>query len=356
MKRIVVTGGNGAVGHAAVTMLRRLGHQVTVVGRSPVAGDSRYRQCDIFDAPALAACCRGADLVLNAAGPSSRIAARVAQAALYQAAAYVDVAGDPPLWRSIATDVTLSTALSQHSCLLGAGLTPGFAAMLPRYAAARLAYVTRVALYGGGIEIFTRTSAQDFIASLDPAREQGKAGWMIADGQLCRAPAQPAVSVPTAQRTFNALPYLSFELEQVAKQLSIRHLAAWSLVAEAQMLSACQQQEEQAIDALMHLSQQLTAQEGEQQHLLMDADGVMAGQSVRLRLQIRFDNSYRLTGSIAALAADQLLRQTTPGLTWLPAVVDSQTLLADLTRHGLLQQCRVDLSPIEQPVFTEGEL
>lgn len=355
MKRIIVTGGCGEVGRAAVAQLRSLGHQVVAIGRRARPEETDYQPCDIFDAAALAAVCQGADLVLNAAGPSSAIAARVARAALLSGAGYIDVAGDPPLWREIADDAGLQAALSHHPCLLGAGLTPGLAAMLPRYAAARLAHVSHITLYGGGIERFTAVSAADFIASLAPEQQQGRAGTVIVDGVMTRAAAQQRVKVPTSTRLFDALPFLSFELEQLARELGLRHLAAWSLVADAQMLMACQQQD-RAQAQLVERSAELAAAEGEQQHFWLQAQGTQAGQPVRLELRLRFANSYRLTGCVAALAADALLRQPTCGMKWLPQVLAIEPLLAALNHLGLLEQFSTEVQAAEPQPFTEGEL
>lgn len=355
MKHIIVTGGRGEVGRAAVALLRSLDYRVTVVGRSPGGLEADYRQCDIFDAQALADVCCGADLVLNAAGPSSLIGARVAQAALLAGADYVDVAGDPPLWREIAQDGRLQHALAQRACVLGAGLTPGLAAMLPRYALARLAHVSHITLYGGGIERFTAVSAADFIASLNPYQEQGRAGKVIADGEMQRASAQQRVKIPTAARPFDALPFLSFELEQLAGEFGLGNLAAYSLVADAQMLLACQQQDEAQAE-LVRLSTELAAAEGEQQHFWLQARGTQAGQPVNLELRLRFANSYRLTGSVAALAANALLRQPAGGLKWLPQVLTAEPLLNALHARGLLAQFTSSVLPAEQPQFTEGEL
>lgn len=356
MTRILVTGGTGEVGRAAVARLRASGYAVTVAGRRPAAQTADYLQCDIFDTSSLNAACRGADLVLNAAGPSSAIGARVARAALQAGAAYVDVAGDPPLWRELAEDAGLRDALSRLPCVLGAGLTPGLAAMLPRYALARLAHVSQIALYGGGIERFTAVSAADFVASLAPQQEQGQSGVALVDGELQRAAVRQRVTPPGSDRPFAALPFLSFELLALAREHGLRNLAAYSLVADSRLLLAAGQPGDDAQATLVALSEALTAAEGEQQHLWLQAEGIQAGQAVNLELRLRFANSYRLTGCVAALAAMALLGQPRAGLMWLPQVLAVDPLLTALDAAGLLLQFSSSISAADPLLFTEGEL
>lgn len=356
MSRIVVIGGRGAVGHVATTLLRQLGHEVTVAGRRADPHDPYYRQVDLFDAPALMDCCADADLVLNAAGPSSVIGGRVAQAALLSGKAYVDVAGDPLLWREIAQDAALTSPLSQSACVLGAGLTPGLSAMLPYYAAARLSHVARVNVYSGGIEALTHTSAEDFIVSLDPVREQGQPGCVLVDGAPVRGRTERQVSLPGVGRPFDALPYLSFELTRVAAELNIRHLAGYVLLADASLLMAGH--ESHAVEALVTASRAFAEQEGAQHYLVMDAEGIMAGQSARLRCAMHFDDSYRTTGGVAALTADHLLnaKASVTGLHWLPDVMDIETLLTRMTHHRIMTLSCDELIPGKTLEVMEGEV
>lgn len=72
--RTVLTGGTGVIGRAAVVSLRRAGHDVAVVTRSPRADrvaaslDVPTLRGDVLDRAALRAAFEGADVVVNLAG------------------------------------------------------------------------------------------------------------------------------------------------------------------------------------------------------------------------------------------------------------------------------------------------
>ncbi|MFW6291895.1 MAG: NAD-dependent epimerase/dehydratase family protein [Spirochaetota bacterium] len=73
--RIIVTGGTGNVGVAAVEQLAQLGHEMTVIGRSAnqdVPG-AVYRQCDISDYECLEDAVRGHDAVVHLAAHGSPV-------------------------------------------------------------------------------------------------------------------------------------------------------------------------------------------------------------------------------------------------------------------------------------------
>ena len=71
--RVLLTGGTGNVGKAAVAHLYELGHEVTVIGRSAQSGveNASYVQCDISDYDRLEEVMRGHEAVVHlAAHPS----------------------------------------------------------------------------------------------------------------------------------------------------------------------------------------------------------------------------------------------------------------------------------------------
>lgn len=71
--RIVLTGGSGVIGRAAVPVLRQAGHDVAVVCRSATSArrvtelGASPVHADIFDVASLTAACEGADAVVNLA-------------------------------------------------------------------------------------------------------------------------------------------------------------------------------------------------------------------------------------------------------------------------------------------------
>ncbi|ABS48257.1 MULTISPECIES: NAD-dependent epimerase/dehydratase family protein [Yersinia pseudotuberculosis complex] len=352
-KTILVVGGQGAVGQAAVTQLSQRGYRVITAGRREHPNHPHHIVFDLFDHKALADSCRQVDLVLNAAGPASDIEAHIALTALAEGKHYVDVAGDPVIEQTLLVPM----AASSSACVLGAGFIPGLAAMLPRYAVDCLSPVTQLTVYSGGIETFTPTSAHDFLSSQYTGRAQGKSGYVWYDGGLCKESMKKAVSIPTAQRLFDALPYFSFEHERLVTVHSLSHLAAYNLIADQRLLVGLGGEGGAAAQTLIAFSQQLTRQEGEQQHLFMVAKGLLAGQPAALQLQIRFTNSYQLTGTIAALAAHHVLCTHRVGLYWLTDLLPIKVLLSQLNELALFSHfhihCQLDNNAVN---FQEGAL
>ncbi|AHK18531.1 saccharopine dehydrogenase [Yersinia similis] len=352
-KTILVVGGQGAVGQAAVAQLSKRGYRVLTAGRREHPNHPHHIVLDLFDHKALADSCRQVDLVLNAAGPASDIEAHIALTALAKGKHYVDVAGDPVIERTLLVPM----AAASSACVLGAGFIPGLAAMLPRYAVECLSPVTQLTVYSGGIEAFTPTSAQDFLSSQYTDRAQGKSGYVWYDGGLYKESLKKAVSIPTAQRLFDALPYFSFEHERLVTVHSLSHLAAYNLIADQRLLVGLGGEGGAAAQTLIEFSQQLTRQEGEQQHLFMVAKGLLAGQPAVLQLQIRFTNSYQLTGTIAALVTHQVLCTHRVGLYWLAGILPIKVLLSQLNELALFSHfhihCQLDNNAVD---FQEGEL
>ncbi|TDB59446.1 NAD-dependent epimerase/dehydratase family protein [Photorhabdus khanii] len=353
-RKILVIGATGAVGRSVVAALNQLGYQVSGAGRRPCAELADYHQIDLFDEKALTELCQPFSLIINAAGPASQIQDRIARAALASATDYLDVAGEPVVWQQLAADEKLAPLLQKSACILGAGYVPGFASILPFLAANRLKTMGKVRSYLGGIEPFTVTSAIDFIDSLN--EQNGKAGHILSGGALQRAAIEKNVQPETANRAFDALPYLSFELERVARQLNLVDFAAFNLLADRQLLLTDQFNGEQGIKQLISQSEELTHHYGQQQHILLEAEGVLVGQPVTLIARGRFTDSYRFTGIVAALAADMMLKTPQSGLKWLSDLADAEQLLSGLEHMGAFEYWQIEIKQRQSADYVEGEL
>ncbi|MGM0353113.1 saccharopine dehydrogenase NADP-binding domain-containing protein, partial [Streptomyces sp. ECR3] len=141
---IGVLGASGAVGRAAVHALRALGHTgLRLGGRTPSAlcavaqeEPGRYDETVWADADApqgLRAFTEGCHTVLNCAGPTYRLRATVASAALAAGAHCVDVAGDDPAAEDLSKDG--DPARDGRTVVLSAGALPGLSSLLPRWLA-----------------------------------------------------------------------------------------------------------------------------------------------------------------------------------------------------------------------------
>ncbi|MFE9655844.1 saccharopine dehydrogenase NADP-binding domain-containing protein [Micromonospora sp. NPDC006431] len=235
-----VVGAAGAVGAAAVAELHRRGryalrlagrrrapldalcHGLAATGGSPPTAEV----LDIADTDALHRYCAGCDVVLNCAGPAYLVEDRVARAALAAGADYVDAAGDDVLWEQARA---LLARAPGRTAVISAGMMPGLSALLPRYLAATLLDPPRALLgYLGGRDRFTATAAADY---LRVGEGFGQAGAALAGGVRARhpLPTRTDVELPFFPEPATAVPYLSTELERVARVLGIAD-ATWHSV------------------------------------------------------------------------------------------------------------------------------
>ncbi|MZG14600.1 NAD(P)H-binding protein, partial [Streptomyces sp. SID5914] len=166
---IAVLGASGAVGRAAVRELRALGHTglrlggrtasaLCAVAEEDPTGHDETVWADATAPDGLRALTEGCDIVLNCAGPTYRLRATVASAALAAGADCVDVAGDDPA----AEDLLAAgdPARDGRTVVLSAGALPGLSSLLPRWLAGQgLDGVSALTAHCGGLETCSPTVA-----------------------------------------------------------------------------------------------------------------------------------------------------------------------------------------------------
>ncbi|NYT95649.1 saccharopine dehydrogenase NADP-binding domain-containing protein [Salinispora sp. H7-4] len=237
MTAVAVLGASGAVGRAALDLLRswdvgplRAGARrpVAVAGVESLAVDAR-------DPAALARFCFAARVVLNCAGPATDLTDTVARAAVGAGADYVDAAGDDTLYDAVAH--VLTTGDGTRVAVVSAGMMPGLTGLLPRLLAAQLPQGDRLAGYIGGRDRFTRTAAIDYVAAT------GSFGWPSAawrDDRVVPGALAPVgdIIVPFFPELVTGQPYLSAEAARAASALGLRQLDWYSVFAGDRVLAA----------------------------------------------------------------------------------------------------------------------
>ncbi|MBX9396597.1 saccharopine dehydrogenase NADP-binding domain-containing protein [Streptomyces sp. TRM72054] len=220
-----VVGAAGAVGRAVLDELLRLG-----VG--PVRAAVRHRPgrplpaevglwpdpVDVTDARALAAFCAECRVVVNATGPVRAVGHRVAEAALAAGADLVDVNDtaelpEPPPY---------SRLLRWRTAVIGAGLMPGLAGLLPGLLAGdRGTSGGLLTVRVGGLPHFPSAAARDFMDRL--ARPGGEVTAVWRGGR--RVPGALAVErdvrLPYFPGAVTAIPYLTEEAVAVARRYGL---------------------------------------------------------------------------------------------------------------------------------------
>lgn len=355
MANIAVFGGAGEVGQYVVEALNYLGHQLTIVGRKARPEIMNYQVADLFDVQQVESICRSHDLVINAAGPAYLVRDHIATVAIEMKTPYVDVCGESDVFDALYA----KHHDCQSACVMGAGFVPGFSSLLAYLVQKKMQRVDRYELYVGGIEAFTMTSAQDFLASL--TSDEAHSGCGVTDGCITRVALKEGITPMAGSPVFSALPYLSAEHQRVAKSLSFDHYLSYNLIADKQLLLVGQGDEVARSIILVETSENSTAKYGCQQYCIVKAKGWLADQPVCLDLHCRFDNGYRMTGWVAAATSHQIVqkmagRSPNMGLCWLSEAVDIELLLAQLSEAGLFHTWQLSLIEDEEMVFEEGTL
>ncbi|GAA0334286.1 saccharopine dehydrogenase NADP-binding domain-containing protein [Actinoallomurus spadix] len=331
-----VLGASGAVGRAAVRELRDLGHTVALLGgrrldalrevaREEPAGAGEVVRVDVADPESLAAFAERCDVVLNCAGPTYRLKATVAAAALAAGAHCVDVAGDDP-----AAEALLSRgdpAVSGRTVVLSAGTLPGLSSILPRWLARGLDGATALTAYCGGLEPCSPTVAEDLMLSLTTGGAGGAAygeplaAWRAGRRQSRALRPVEDAAAPGFPCRAAVQPFLSAETERLAADLALDRVD-WFNVHPGPQVRALLNRLPGSLAAgadrgdlaeRMMLAARLDLAGRTPFYVMHFAlEGSAGGEPVSRRLTVLTASSYRLTAAVGALAVDAVLRGDVP--------------------------------------------
>ncbi|MFI9362719.1 saccharopine dehydrogenase NADP-binding domain-containing protein [Kitasatospora sp. NPDC053057] len=313
---IGVIGGYGAVGEQAARLLGSWGAGPLRIGgrdlrqaqhtTAALPGAVEAVAVDVEDATSLAAFVRGCEVVVNCAGPSHRISARVARAALAAGAHHVDAGGDG-----------LPSDTAGRCAVFAAGALPGFSGLLPRWLAAQeFDTVHALTVYAGVLDRFTATGAEDYLHGVLGGANEPLAAWRDGSRRSAALTRRSTVTLPCFPREVSAFPYLDAEGEHVARDLSLIH-GSWYTVLDGGHLTA-------ALDAARALPMdgavaglcRATALDaaGRTPYVVMLAqlDGTAAGRTTTRTAVVRAPGIAQLTGATAAAATVAVLNGEVP--------------------------------------------
>lgn len=235
-----IFGSGGSVGSAAASELRRRGFRLRLCTRRAsknhrsydIAGDADNIVClDVNDFDAARKFCRGADVVIGAAGPSFLLSEAMFSAACAEKVPYVDPGGGFLMSRN---------NLRNHTGIPGvldAGVFPGLSGLLVRLVLKEAREQCRkMEVAAGGSYSFTKAAAADFAA------ESGAAGGgvplaCIREGNIVPAQNPEMPELPFGVRALKSFPYLSGEIRRIARQHGLRSVDSYTLV-EGKVLKA----------------------------------------------------------------------------------------------------------------------
>ncbi|MFD8533833.1 saccharopine dehydrogenase NADP-binding domain-containing protein [Streptosporangium canum] len=376
VRALIGTGAGGPAGAEAATGGAVTGAAVTDVGgmEARAVADEAVA-VDLRDAAALAAFCEGCHVVVNCAGPSSRILDTVARAALAAGAHYVDVAGDAavrdrltaaglPAGSTVRRGPTGQGSAGHGSAgrgsdgqgsvghgsdghgsagrgfdgqgsagrgragrddagrvvVLSAGMMPGLSALLPRHLAGQgFDRVDRLTAHVGGVDRFTPAAALDYVASLSDGYATPLAVWR--GHQVIPRASRPrrGVELPHFPGRVNAYPYLSAEAERLARSLGFAEVE-WSSVFDGELTLAALARlhdldADTAAGELVRTSRLEAFGRTPYFQMVFRMEGEAAGRPVTRTLVARAADSYELSAAVAVLAAGAVLRGLVrPGL------------------------------------------
>ncbi len=319
---IGILGGYGKVGLQASRVIEEWGNSaLRIGGRNPEKAqnhfinefpDAEWVKVDIANDDSLKNFITNCELIVNCAGPSHRITARVAQMCLSHGCHHIDVGEGKNIEK-------MHNPSKRTAVFYGAGAIPGLSGLLPRWLANSFDNVNNLIAYTGGLDQFTLSGAEDYLFGvLDEAKEP-LAAWK--NGARCTSALnrRSGVTLPFFPREVNLQPYFDTETEFVAKSLSLRN-GEWYLAVDGDHMSA----------ALEGISAQFYADttaaikrlclatdldtSGRQTYLnyLVQLEGVKQGKSLTRTLVLQTKGTSVLTGSLAALTGIALLEGELP--------------------------------------------
>jgi saccharopine dehydrogenase-like protein len=315
MRDVLVFGSTGAVGRGCLDVLTRRGDaSLRIAGRdearlrevaSGIQADVEITRLDVTDVAAVTAAVSHCDVVINCAGPSQRLSAEVAGAAIAAGVPYVDPGGDHALRDRLAA------AAPTAPVVLQAGVQPGLSGLLLRVLGLyRTDPIDDVIAWCGGLQQLTPASALEYIASLHDAHSHP--GAVLRDGAIRRASCDECKPAPTQYfpDSVTVRPHLDAETVAVAADLGIGNVA-WMNVFDgvhttrAMQLLAVDDERPRSQDGLRNV---LAAAKidlfGRQRYFAIV--GSARGNVVSTTVAFTCPDSYRVTGALAAFAAQHV--------------------------------------------------
>ncbi|SOD62665.1 Saccharopine dehydrogenase NADP binding domain-containing protein [Streptomyces zhaozhouensis] len=359
---IAVLGASGEVGRHAVALLARARSRPLRLGaRDPgaVHVDAAWRDVEVTavdatDPASLAAFCRGQRVVLNCAGPSYLLKETVARAALAAGADYVDVLGDDPVAEALG-DAGVPT--EGRRVVLSAGTVPGLSGLLPRHLLdtrpAGATAPTALTVHAGGLERATRTVAADILLSLRDGGPDGEpyghalAMWRQGRRQDKALRVEEDAEVPFFPGRVTTQPLLTAEVQRLAADLRLAEARWYNVFPGGQIRSLfaalptlpvdTETRRQEAVDRIIRAGAIDLAGRAPYYRLVVELSGPEWSRTV----VVRADDSYRLTGAVAAVTVGEVLAdRVAPGLHFAARVLRPAGVLAALERTGAAEFAR----------------
>ncbi|TCN50895.1 saccharopine dehydrogenase-like protein [Rhodococcus sp. SMB37] len=329
---IGLIGGSGTVGRTAALRMSAAGlGSLRIGGRNLDAAAAVAAECvgeaepvrlDLADEANLEEFCCGCSIVVNCAGPSYLVLDSVARTAFSVGADYIDIGGELPA----ADALRAADTARDRTAIFSAGAMPGLSGLLPRLIAQDRP-LRRLETYVGGVARFTELSAADGL--LTRGERFGESMASMRDGMIDSNSVSPLrdVSIPGFPRPVHAWPYLTTEAQSLGGLPGVAEVRAYNVFASDRLTRAMTHAWAQLSESPDHaelapfipsIVDATIADEDEfGSFYVMLFTGRPAPGHPRgvTRVVLRAEDSYGLSGSVVALAAEHILvGRVSPGV------------------------------------------
>lgn len=358
-KTVGVLGCGGAVGKEVI---RHLSEKYSILGgqRSFCEFENKnvkWIKTDIFDPESLDRFCRQCDLVINSAGPSSKIKLRVAECAAANNIDYVDTSGES-IYIERETDLFKDT---RNSFVIGAGLEAGLSGLIPYRLVRDFDEVELAECYFGSRQRISRASLMDLLCSC--FIDSGYANACYENGKIVsyKVPREEKHRVPGFRDEIYRKPYISNEISVMAGQCGIKAVKWYHAIADMETMnildtlfeSVDRIDQEDFLEALtdkyMVMFDAIANTRPLFNSILYDLTGIKNGEPIRKATLCQVEEAYRLCGVVSALAAEHLLEnRCKEGVSWACEVLDAEKVIETLVKDNILRDFKTVTLPVDR--------
>lgn len=360
-KVVGVLGCGGAVGKPAVTHLLK---KYSVLGgqRHPIDFGSesfQWVQTDFEDPQSLRNFCEKCDIVVNTAGPSSKIRDRVARCALEVGCDYIDASGETIFLDRHEPIYTQS----KQAIVIGAGFEAGLTGLVPYKLVKDFDHVDEAFCYCGSRQRISLSSLVDLLSSC--FIDSGFANAFYREGEIVPhvVPGEELFNISGFRDEVYLKPYVSNEVLTMAKQCNISELRWYHAVAELETMGimndmfqsvnhvadkdfqyALVKRYQKVFDAIANTRPYFNT-------VFYDLKGLKDGRPIRLGTTVQVKESYEICGLVAACTAEHLLKHPTcHGVSWACEILDPDKVLAICLETGAISDFRTVSLDINEEV------
>lgn len=359
-KTIGVLGCSGAVGRNVIEHLEEKYH---ILGgqRSPItfsADNVEWVQTDIYQKESLRAFCEKCDVVINAAGPSSKIKWIVAECAAEVGVDYVDTSGESIF---IERDRDIFRK-SKQSFIIGAGLEAGLSGLLPYHLVKDFDVVLEADCYFGSRQRISPSSLADLLCSC--FIDSGYANACYQKGKIVHmeVPSDEKQKILGFREEIYRKPYISNEIITMAEQCGIERVNWYHAIADSQTIDILtslfsgvtdlkgDNLLDEMVEKYMNVFDAIANTKPLFNSMLYDFTGIKNGKKIRKATVCQVVEAYRVCGIMSALAAEYVLtHEVKNGVSWVCEILDAKAVIDLLMKEKAIE----DYKTIDLPV---GEL